>query len=226
MVDFVGSASNLDVSVAEKNLLGTFDYVVSSHNLEHIPDPLRFLQACQKVLKPGGTISFALPDRRAGGDYLRGPSTTGEVLEAWWQKRVHPSPAQIFAHVSMNVSNTGLSDQARWRVRQPVTGLESTSSIHEAMRIAREHVEDRLTEYFDAHCWVFTPASIRLLIEDLRALGLTDLSIRKIVSNGGHEFFVHLVNDATGAGSPATTMTPGERVALILDIAQETARLG
>jgi hypothetical protein len=223
-VDFVGSASDLDVLVAERNLLKTFDYVVSSHNLEHIPDPLRFLQACQKVLRPGGMLSMVLPDSRAGGDYLRYPSTTGEVLQAWWEKRTHPSAAQIFAHVSMNVTNIGLSDQARWRVADPVSGLTTNSSVHQAMQIASDHANDALADYFDAHCWVFTPVSIRLLIEDLRALGLIDMSISKIVTTGGFEFFIHLVNDPSGAGSPASPMLAGERVALIREIARDMAR--
>ena len=60
-VDFVMSAQEIG-SIEE--LKGTCDYILSSHNLEHIPNPILFLQGCTQLLKPDGIISLALPDYR------------------------------------------------------------------------------------------------------------------------------------------------------------------
>ena len=38
-----------------------------------------------------------------------------------------------------------------------------------------------LPDYVDAHAWTFTPSSFELLILELRALGLLDLAVERIV---------------------------------------------
>src|SRR5580658_539233 len=70
-VDIVGSSTEICDIIAARGELSTFDYIVSSHNLEHLPNPIRFLQGCHKVLKPGGYLSMAVPDKRACFDYFR-----------------------------------------------------------------------------------------------------------------------------------------------------------
>ena len=39
----------------------SFDLVVHSDTLEHVPDPLRALQECRRVLRPGGALCFTVP---------------------------------------------------------------------------------------------------------------------------------------------------------------------
>ena len=56
---------------------------------------------------------------------------------------------------------------------------------------SRRH-EDHDTEYHDAHCWVFTPASLELILTELILLGLLDLEIVLVSQAIGCEFFVHL----------------------------------
>ena len=77
-VDIVGSCTDLADLIRSKYDLGSFDYVVSSHNFEHLPDPIRFLRSCEMVLRPGGFLSMAVPDRRACFDYFR-PVTTSAI---------------------------------------------------------------------------------------------------------------------------------------------------
>src|SRR5438876_856717 len=61
-VDLVGSASEIAALVEAHGSLGTHDYVVSSHNLEHLPDPISFLKGCEQVLRSGGILSMVVPD--------------------------------------------------------------------------------------------------------------------------------------------------------------------
>jgi SAM-dependent methyltransferase len=40
---------------------GTFDLVVHSDTLEHVPQPVHALTECRRVLKPGGALCFTVP---------------------------------------------------------------------------------------------------------------------------------------------------------------------
>jgi SAM-dependent methyltransferase len=53
----------------------TYDFVLSSHNLEHIANPLKALLNWQRVLKPRGFLLLVLPDKHRTFDYRR-PVTT------------------------------------------------------------------------------------------------------------------------------------------------------
>jgi len=63
--------------VAEKEA-GTFDAVTCMEMLEHVPEPLKVIEACAKVLKPGGHIFFSTINRTPkaflfaiiGGEYI------------------------------------------------------------------------------------------------------------------------------------------------------------
>ena len=48
------------------------------------------------------------------------------------------------------------------------------------------------TEYIDAHCWRFTPASFRLLVSDLLNFGLINSEIEAEFDTTGCEFYVAL----------------------------------
>ena len=45
----------------------SFDAIVMSHVIEHIADPIAFLQACRRLLKPGGRLIMLTPNLNAIG---------------------------------------------------------------------------------------------------------------------------------------------------------------
>lgn len=65
----------------------SFDLILHSDTLEHVPQPLLALAECQRVLRPGGTLCFTIPiivgrlsRSRAGlPPSYHGGSTTGAV---------------------------------------------------------------------------------------------------------------------------------------------------
>jgi ubiquinone/menaquinone biosynthesis C-methylase UbiE len=59
----------------------SYDFVVASHVLEHIANPLRALQEWKRVLKPGGALLALVPDRRHTFDHKR-PFTSFEHIES------------------------------------------------------------------------------------------------------------------------------------------------
>jgi len=53
---------NIDTSQTITKENGKADIIICRHTLEHIPDPLSFLQACGSLLSSGGTIYLECPD--------------------------------------------------------------------------------------------------------------------------------------------------------------------
>lgn len=48
-VDIVTSSTELANEIEKRGELGDFDYIISSHNFEHIPNPIKFFRGCELV---------------------------------------------------------------------------------------------------------------------------------------------------------------------------------
>jgi len=59
----------------------TYDFVLSSHNLEHFANPIKALKEWQRVTRPGGSLILALPDYRRTFDHRRTPTEVEHMLE-------------------------------------------------------------------------------------------------------------------------------------------------
>jgi SAM-dependent methyltransferase len=58
-----------------------YDFVLSSHNLEHIANPLKAIQEWVRVLKPGGFLLLILPDKRFTFDHKRPYTAFSHLLD-------------------------------------------------------------------------------------------------------------------------------------------------
>jgi hypothetical protein len=58
------------------------------------------------------------------------------------------------------------------------------------------------SEYVDAHEWVFTPSSFKLLIQDLKLSGFIDLSLASAYDSAGYEFYVTMSKAAGSQTEP------------------------
>lgn len=72
--------------IASAEDLGPFgdeslDFVIANHLLEHLEQPIRALKEFQRVLKPGGVLYMALPDRRLTFDRRREPTTSEHLFD-------------------------------------------------------------------------------------------------------------------------------------------------
>jgi len=56
------------------------DFVIANHVLEHLQNPLQALSAIFRVLKPGGVVCLAVPDRRKSFDSGRPPTPFSHVV--------------------------------------------------------------------------------------------------------------------------------------------------
>ncbi len=68
--DIIDDGATL-ISVAD----GTFDYLIAAHVLEHVDDAIAALKTWVRVVKPGGHILIAVPDKRFCGEQDR-PTTS------------------------------------------------------------------------------------------------------------------------------------------------------
>lgn len=222
-VDLVGSATEIARLAADAGVaLGSLDFVVSSHNFEHLPDPIRFLQGVGQVLKPGGVLSMAVPDCRTCFDHIRPHSTLAELLDAYFSERQRPTPAQVFDY---------RASEAVLRKRQggetdyfPLHGFDgevlARRRLQEHFAEYLERMRNPAADYVDAHCWTFTPASLHLLLAELRSLGLIRLKVEKITGNNGVEFYVHLRREDEGAAIDSAA-DAAERHRLLQGFVQE-----
>jgi len=75
-LQYIHNATEL-ASIAD----GSYDFLLASHILEHVANPLRALQEFHRVVKPKGSLLIAVPNRLHSFDHRR-PLTTFTHLEA------------------------------------------------------------------------------------------------------------------------------------------------
>jgi SAM-dependent methyltransferase len=74
------------------------DFVLSSHCLEHVADPLRALHEWRRVTKPGGHLVLVLPDPQRTFDHQR-PITTLAHLRSDFARGIAEDDATHFAEI-------------------------------------------------------------------------------------------------------------------------------
>lgn len=176
------------------------DFFVASHVIEHVPNLIGWLQEIDSVLKPGGHVGLAVPDRRFTFDYLRRETGLAEVLTAHLAKARTPMVQQIIDHFE-NV--TKVDAGKAWAGTLDRSSLEKHHTAAEMMKV----VEDALHNgsYHDVHCWVFTPLSFAQLMGRLADLEYHCFACHRFHDSelNTYEFFVSMerVPDAKGAAA-------------------------
>lgn len=149
--------------------IGTFDVLVASHVLEHMPDLIAFLDSSRRLVKDDGCLVFALPDKRWCFDFFRPVSLAGDVLLAHSERRTRHSPATLYNEVAYAVT---LHGRPGWAAGEPAADVAFAHRLGLARQLFDNAKAD--TVYRDAHAWQFTPASFELLILDLALAGECD----------------------------------------------------
>ena len=185
-VDYVWTGGALDELTKKTDY---YDYIVASHVVEHTPDLISFLSQCEKMLKSGGILSLAVPDKRYCFDYLRSLTTTGDVMQAYYDKRVRHSPGTIFDHCSTVVFRNGCHTWGKDDQGQ----LAYVHTLQEAMELVDKSRTSE--EYFDVHNWVFVPDSFRLIANDLNSTGFVNLSEEVFFDTENFEFYIQFAKD-------------------------------
>jgi SAM-dependent methyltransferase len=81
-----GTAYITDGSTLKGISDSSYDFVIGSHYLEHLNNPLEALVAIRRVTKPGGHVILILPRKEACFDHLRGQSRIEDFIFRFLQK--------------------------------------------------------------------------------------------------------------------------------------------
>lgn len=201
-VDVIWAGGSLREALAER---APFDYVIASHFLEHVADPLRFLEDCYELLRPGGVLSLVLPDHRYCFDALRPPTTLGQWYDAREGARTTHSPGSVLDHCLHAVHRAG---SIAW-LPGAAAPLEAVHGIDHVAHMLQ--VVDKGDDFVDVHAWTFTPESFRALLINASLLDLCRFEIAHEIGTVGFEFYVTLRRPQ---GAPADK-TDRDRVALL-----------
>lgn len=119
--------ANLDTDRLRMIPSGSQDFVIASHVLEHLAEPLGQIEDIYRVLRDGGATLILLPDRRHTFDRLRCPTPLAHLVVEHEQGVTTISDA----HIEEFIRNTG-GWNADWTDddRQKVFDLQRNRSIH------------------------------------------------------------------------------------------------
>jgi SAM-dependent methyltransferase len=159
---------NVDI-IDDGETLGTLpdcsvDFIIANHFIEHTEDPLGTLSNHLRVLRPGGILYLAVPDRRRTFDSDRPPTPLEHVIQDHrdgpaWSRHIH---YEEWARLVDKVPATEIPARVR--------ALEQSA--------------------YSIHFHVWTPSEFTILLEHARHEGLP-FEIEKLQSND-HEFIAIL----------------------------------
>ena len=159
-----------------------YDYLITSHVIEHVPDVFGWLGEIASVLKDGGLGLFVVPDKRFTFDQDRRPSVSGDFVDAYVRRLRRPDTRQIFNHYN-DTRQVGAA---------PPDEAEATRLARELLDMCRR--VEASGEYIDSHCWVFTPRTLLEALDLANRIGALPFEIATLgaTAPGDMEFFLAL----------------------------------
>ena len=197
-VNTIWRSGPLDEAVPA-DLRDKVDLIIASHVLEHIPDLIGFFQSASKLVKFGGSLSIALPDRRYCFDCFRPWTTTGGLLEAHQRGMSRHGLKTAFDHMAYSVTIDGQLAWGPYSVGEP-TFMDPFAVAETTASMFSDRPDG---PYQDYHAWQFTPAGFRLVMLELSALGVTDWQVTTMHGPENFEFFAVLRRGGTHRLDPA-----------------------
>ena len=213
-VDHIGSASELKDVVSSKGAK-SYSYILSSHNFEHLPNPIRFLRDCESLLEKDGQLCMAIPDLRCCFDRFRMPTELDVWLKSFYENKLVPSAYDRFRAWYKRCNNINHLNRARSEIVLHPNPRKDLSSAHVELQ---DSLNNKKLPYQDCHVSAFTPSSFRLLIKECVALRLFSLDVVESTPTIGNEFLVRLKKV-----SPPIPLTNEQRRDLYFDVLAEMA---
>ena len=178
-----------------------FDICFSSHNIEHTPCMVSFLNNVSSILNNNGYFFLAIPDYRYCFDRFRNPTNILEVLERFYSKKTKTSAISILEgryYNTHNNSNDHWDDFSKnyQNIFNDINSKDNfisnkTDEIINNIDDIKKIIEVSKDTYIDAHTWKLTPKNFQNIIYILNELRIIDL---KLVRNyrtlkGSNEFY-------------------------------------
>lgn len=207
-IDFVADGSPLE-EIVPADL--RFDVVFSSHAIEHQVDLIRHFASLEKLLRAGGRVIMVVPDHRCTFDVLRYPSVAGDAIAVHLRGAAVHKGKQIFEHISRTIDIS-----LGWKIgRIDLAGARFNNPVRRGAEAIRRS-EQPGAGYEDAHAWIFSPLSFRLLMLEIYMLGYTRLRPSMISYTYSNQFCVVLERDDRYSSPPNEIMDELETERLAL----------
>jgi SAM-dependent methyltransferase len=134
----------------------SLDYILASHVLEHVANPVCALAEWYRVVRPGGHIYLVVPDRRATWEHARELTPVDHMIDDF----IRGTTAVDATHIDEFIF------QADWSIFSPETPAEDVpakqAELARTMRWAVEHGEE-----INIHFHTFESSNLRELLERL-----------------------------------------------------------
>jgi Methyltransferase domain len=75
-----------------------FKLIVGSHVIEHVPNPISWLNELSEILEDAGIIRLAVPDKRYCFDFRRRLTSRGELIGRYLEGRLTNSAHAVYDH--------------------------------------------------------------------------------------------------------------------------------
>ncbi|WP_426442893.1 methyltransferase domain-containing protein [Bradyrhizobium genosp. P] len=160
----------------EKTLRGDapLDYVVASQVMEHVPNPIRWMNEIAAVLRTNGLLSISLPDRRNTFDLYREDSRASDLVAAYIADLTVPDARAVYDHHSQAaaVHFEWARPETSKTPQQVIDGQGSVSAEILASDPISLAQAAHGGNYLDVHCWVFTSSSFLMAMAEVASEGL------------------------------------------------------
>ena len=177
----------------------TFDYVIASQVIEHVPDMIGWLAEVAAVLRPNGRLILAIPDKRYTFDILRRETSLSDLIDSNLHAVRRPTPGQVF---DFNANAVELDHVTAWTAMPAIGSLRHYLTKPQALAKARESCSG---SYVDSHCSVFTARSLLELLAGLLELQLLPFRLERfhVAPSGSNEMSLILLRQPAEADAGA-----------------------
>jgi SAM-dependent methyltransferase len=155
------------------------DYMIASHVFEHVPNPVRWLREAAAVLRPGGLMALALPDRRMTFDFFRKESSPSDIVSAYIADATVPDARSVYdCHSQAGYISTpwaGISVSTE----EIISGRGSVKPQHATDDYVRLAQSAKDGAYLDVHAWVYTPWSLLMVMAQLAIDGFLPFALKQ-----------------------------------------------
>lgn len=181
-----------------------FDFVFSSHNIEHVPCLITFLNNVSSVLKENSFFFLCIPDYRYCFDHFRNPSNIFEILDSYYNKYDKPSAVASLEGTYLTCHNDSVKHWTTFEnsIRNIFVSINEQQNFlkNKKKEIINniEEIKQRYKKckdsYIDSHCWKFTPIIFSNIIEILYETKFINFKIERIYKTlkDSNEFYVIL----------------------------------
>lgn len=184
------------------------DYIVASHVMEHVADPIGWLQGCGEALVEDGLLCLVVPDKRFTFDQRRAATRLPELIAHHLAGARRPSPLQVFDYHAHVVPFGPAEIAAAWAGRLADGQSPFDDPAKTALAIARK--VEATGAYSDVHCTTYTPHSFAELYGAVIRLGLIPFAFARLdpTREREAEFFVLLRKRETATAEERARATP------------------